>query len=112
VGIDIEFGALPLGAAHLVLSRVEQRELSGRCRASATARLQRLFCAKEAAFKALDHLLPSGVGSLRRLEAESVAGGFLVSHAGWRAPPIVVSVRPIATGHIAWCALRTKGGPM
>jgi phosphopantetheinyl transferase (holo-ACP synthase) len=101
---------LPLGAAHLVLSRWEQGELSQRGQAAATSRLQRVFCAKEAAFKALDHLLPGGVGSLRRLKAESVVGGFLVSHADWSAPPIEVSVRPIANGHIAWCALPTQGG--
>jgi len=97
VGIDIELDPLPEEAAHLVLGESERGWFDRGVRSVAEA-----FSAKEAAFKALDPLLPEGAPPFRQMQLQPADEGFFL-----RLPRFVmfISVRRLAHGVLAWTTL-------
>lgn len=107
VGIDLEFGRMPLRAARLVLDDAEQRSLALGGPILAARLLLKRFSAKEAAFKALDPILDGGAPRLRQLRLVPGSDGYVC----WsvHAPGVKVLVRSqtVCDGVLSW----TYGAP-
>lgn len=113
LGVDLELGELPVGAAHLVLGEPE-RDLLGPP-STAARRLLTLYSAKEAAFKALSPLLGPAVRGLRDIRLTPIEAGFLARRAGLPEPCVRVSVRLLpGDGVLCWAVPyedRESGSP-
>lgn len=110
LGIDIEFGRIPLRAARLILDESERRSLTPHGQAWAEAILTAYFTIKEAAFKALDPILEDGAPALHGLRLRPCADG----HVCWSArAPLVkcrVRTRAFTGGVLSWTAIQRSDG--
>lgn len=101
LGVDLELTGLPLQAAHLVL-RSTELELLDRAGAAAGRRLDAMYSAKEAAFKALSPLLGSDLPGLRDIRLEPHSDGYLAHATPQPGLSVQVTVRRLPQGVLCW----------
>jgi enterobactin synthetase component D len=106
IGVDIEVCPPPSDGTHLVLSEQERAwTQDGTTEAQREHRLLRAFSAKEAAYKALDPILPEGAPRLRRIRLRPVSGGFIAWVPDRPDLWLRVTVRDLCPGVLAWTVL-------
>lgn len=110
VGIDIEFGLIPLRAARLVLGESELRSLAAYGPCWAGRLLLEYFSAKEAAFKALDAILDDGAPPLHLLRLRPKPGGYVCRAVHSARVNLVVQSRPLLDGVLSWTSIRGESG--